>query len=479
MISRKWPALRDWTPSARPLATRRAVYGKVHRAPSDYRWIGWSAGFGSGPAPLENELALGSEDSPASFFAWRSPGAIAVKCYRSRAFDAAGRPGGVEKQVLAADDNGAPAAVLAFLLLAAAEPFEDSVWWESWRDPRWTSLEFYLPIPEEQCPVLAMEKFDPLSQQGIGELLEAVPGARLEDFYAQLLAGQTPVIFPIAGQPLPPLALAALLLPLDPPLAARVSFAGGFPSRNLDPARLSHWSAIACPPDVSAPEVAPPREFRAEAAAMVRLLERGRAASPTPLEPREIQLSDGGSFLIDFLESPERWIAPGERGSWSLTKVGPWRVVRHEDEADLLRDRVRRFAAEIDAMPDSPAKKHLATKVDLLRAMLLVLCPGTESIEAAGLPATGRVPALYFAGRIESPDWPELGRYSAQEFATLARHSLEQTVLPAMVRPVAQWLEVCAGREESGKLGGYARMALRHFGGARESRPEAGAHSAF
>src|SRR3954462_293205 len=91
-----WPALSGLNTSSGTLHYGRAVRGKVHRAPTDYRWIAASAELDPQSAGLLEAASIGSEDEPAGVFCWRpaANGFVAIRAYPSRARDAAGRPGG-------------------------------------------------------------------------------------------------------------------------------------------------------------------------------------------------------------------------------------------------------------------------------------------------------------------------------------------------------------------------------------------------
>ena len=453
-----WPALRGWTAPSGAIATRRAVYGKVHRAPTDYRWIAWSGGFGSGPA-LERDLVMGGEDSVGTICCWRcSPetGAIAATFYASRAFDAAGRPGRIEKQVIAATpDSTVPPAALAFLLLPEAARLDDTVWWETWKDPRWSTLSYHLPLAADQCPAPSFEGFDSRVIQGVTELLDSVADDGLQEFYAQLASRSGTAVLRTNTKDLSPLALAALLLPLEPDFAQSVSLAGGSASKSIELRRLANWSGIVCPPGVEVADPVPALpEFVAEGERLAGILAGGLRKTSA------LELSPGGRFLIQYLESDERWFVPGEPGGKSLALAGPWPAVTSEAERILLRGRVASFAADVAGLGATSARaRQLATKADLLRALLLVLCPGPESLRSVDLPSTKAIPALLFAGRIEIQDWHQMARYSASEFMSLCSQSMDCYVA-SLVREVENWLWDCA-REQVDPIGKYALQALR------------------
>src|SRR5262249_29684747 len=145
-----------------------------------------------------------------------------------------------------------PPAALAFLLMPEAARLDDTVWWETWRDPRWKSRDYHLTISEQECPVLRPEGLEQRLDCGVDELLQAVDGDRLGEFYSLLLSGPGPAVLRIAAPALSPLALAALLLPLERELTEEISVAGGVFSGRLDPAALGHWRAVVVPPRTAA-----------------------------------------------------------------------------------------------------------------------------------------------------------------------------------------------------------------------------------
>jgi hypothetical protein len=140
--------------------------------------------------------------------------------------------------------------------------------------------------------------------------------------------------------------------------------------------------------------------------------------------------------------------------------VGPWPVVQREEEAIFLRQCVASFIQEIESAAETAGRRQLSTKADLLRALLLVLCPGGESLQVVSLPSTRRVPSLLFAGRIEVQDWQAMAQYTAAEFQRLVDQSLRETTLPSLVKEVAAWLEDCAKRLDTGQAQAYARHAI-------------------
>lgn len=240
-----WPALDG--PLKGLLRIERGVWGKAHGARSDFRWLAQSAAFGEGTGggELGRKLNLGLEDRPEKLVAWRMGDhgtASAVAAYPSRAADAAGRRGFLEKQILVwrpldALPDRVPAAAAAFLLLETAASFDDRIWWDRQDGARWSDPAFVLPIPAPGHPPVALSEraladavaagIDELSRSGISE-------DELARFYTALLAGERPAKLGGVAAPLPPRALAALLLPLPREHADALSLLGGLPSSRGD-----------------------------------------------------------------------------------------------------------------------------------------------------------------------------------------------------------------------------------------------------
>ena len=215
-----WPA---FGPNRRrpeaPLTVHRAVLGKVHQAASDFRWITHTPEVQPRKLGLSALLSLGPEDIPVRTAAWRmlDAGAVAMVGYRSRAVDRSGRSGGLEKQILywprAGTTDGLAAG--AFALLGALEGASDDIWWSSWDSYRWDEPDYYLRREPE---AIGPGDLSQAVEQGL-EALQAAVGdkPKLARFYGQLLAGSVarPALLDGLAEPLPPLALAALL-PLAP-----------------------------------------------------------------------------------------------------------------------------------------------------------------------------------------------------------------------------------------------------------------------
>lgn len=248
--SPEWPAL-DWEQAEPPrqLDFVRGVWGKVHGAPTDYRWIASGPGFGPG-AELENEISLGREDRPAAGQAWRSldDEALAVGFYPSRTRDAAGRSGFVEKQVLLwRRPPQVPAAVGALLLLPLAARSSDEIWWGRRDEPRLHDPDFRLDLPPETDPPAPVDLHDlaARAEEARRRLSELVDERSLARLYAGILGGGRALPLELSA-PLPAAAVAALLLPLPRHVADRLSIAGWIPSERTASTDLRRcWDVVA------------------------------------------------------------------------------------------------------------------------------------------------------------------------------------------------------------------------------------------
>ncbi len=261
-----WPALDllgQQLPSELPY--QRAVWGKVHGAATDYRWIAATGSFAQGQQGVERQLVLGTEDAPHKSQHWRTTGGVhyALQCYPSRAVDAAGRSGLLEKQVLEWRREPAVPAVLGSLaLLPWIADWTDEVWWPARGEPRLLESDFTLELDAATCPPVPVsaEAVARAIASGIEQLQQLVSVEVLGELYARLLSGQRGV--PLGGleAPLAPEALAALALPLPRKLADRLSLAGWLPSTRVDPAALADsWDLVAAgdPDLVPAGDTAP------------------------------------------------------------------------------------------------------------------------------------------------------------------------------------------------------------------------------
>lgn len=446
-----WPALDREGETPPRLEMARAVWGKVHGAASDFRWIAHSPEFDPRERHLERELLLGFEDAPGPAPCWRAiEGTFyAISCYPSRAVDAARRSGFLEKQVLRwTPPNGMPAALGALLLLPEVARHTDRVWWESSADARWTRPDFALILkPEDAAPVeVSAEALERNAADGLAAVRAAVSEQSLAELYSALLANRRPVILSGLHSPLPPAALATLLLPLPRKLADRLSLAGWFPSKRADSESFQRlWSVLLCdrPPAalrVPEPVVSEPGRVAAQAllsADPLRLGGQPRArveSSPAggPQRPSIIQR------LLDFAaDDDRRWFAPDEMDRPVRT------LARYESD---LMDCVRTVDAEIGKLDLDDGggwrRKHLTVKADLLRAAALALAPQTAG--QVGAYRSRRVPALLYCPKLAEQDLRGLGELGEAKLAELVRQSLDCPDL--FGRAFRNWLEGWAKR---------------------------------
>jgi len=303
-----WPALADLagdgerTALPATLTASRAVWGKVHGAASDYRWIAFTPPFDPRPTPLSRQLACGREDAPASFPAWRTltRGHFAVAGYPSRAIDGSGRSGFLEKQVLLwSRPEGVPAALGALLLGPAAAASTDAVWWERQGEVDWSDPDAILSLSEAEGRVEV-----PVGGEGLGAAIEgAIEAGRralvrltseevLGRFYADLVAGRRPAFLDGLAEPLPAEALAVLLLPLPRPLADGLSLAGWLPATRPTREEVGgDWDGVATSGPLASqgePEARPDEEALARGRELARILltlESPAGAGPSGVRP--------------------------------------------------------------------------------------------------------------------------------------------------------------------------------------------------
>ncbi len=292
----RWPALSGGIiPDS--LQLQRAVWGKVHGAASDFRWIA-AGGFNPQKARLERELRVGGEEQLQSFPLWRSLGSshYAVSAYPSRATDAQGRTGFLEKQVLRwRRAPHVPAALGAFKLLPLVASYSDEVWWDKRYDPRWEERDFVIALADHDESVLDTQALSAAISTSIDALRTAIDEEALGAVYAGILAGQRPTALLLHGKPLPHVALPALLLPLPREYADQLSLAGWLPSQRAAADKLrQQWDVVGVDDSTPSwdPGVVAGKEIRAKAERMARALLAGdpsrliaRNHVPVPPEP--------------------------------------------------------------------------------------------------------------------------------------------------------------------------------------------------
>lgn len=287
IFSLPWPALEGGS-LPHELRCERAVWGKVHGAASDYRWIARSPGLRDRGSHLAAALNLGSEDQVQRAPFWRVFGEICLAgvFYPSRAQDAFGRAAKIEKQLLWWQrPPEIPAALGALVLLSRIFAGGDELWWKYAGDPAWTDMEFSLELPLEDAPAPSQESLGALIERGRQQVAELLAPLILESFYVDLLEGRRPALLGPLARPLGPEGLAALLLPLPRQLADSLSLAGWLPSSRFDLASLGQrWSGLCVPnqPPTRATETL--ERSRQDAWAMAQAVRAEPGSAPIPLE---------------------------------------------------------------------------------------------------------------------------------------------------------------------------------------------------
>ena len=479
----EWPALQGERPPD-SLDYERGVWGKAHGATTDFRWIARSADFGRDPG-LHQELSLGGEDVPISFQAWRNAGdcCYAVTAYPSRAIDAAGRRGFLEKQVLEwRRPESVPAALGALLLLPQVARMTDEIWWDSPGGELWSSPERFLSIVAEEHRPLVVDERSLASalQRGRRALQEAVDAEALANFYEQLLSSGRPAFLAGLRTPLPPEALAALLLPLPRAIADRISIAGWIPtSRPVFADLANRWDAVVTPrPATSSPAVpagrqavrmaqqlladeqvpeerpfewiaAKPKDVSIPVAPNVpvvaKVVNEPRKSSLRPMRELDLQPPERGSEAILFAlyefarAANRRWLTPEmlkESGYVPCFSSG-------EPAARLLLDWVQHVR---DRRPGYADVAQWQVKVDLLRSATFVLVPECSTLREAGLPDAGsRVPALLFALMLDRNQSDRLGELGTEALADLLDQSFRCEGANIWAGKLRRWLDQWEG----------------------------------
>lgn len=423
----RWPGLQADGPVPAVLRCQRAVWGKAHAAASDYRWLALSEGFRPADALARSLLLPGLENQPRRVWFWRphpaGQGYIAGVAYPSRAKDAAGRQEFLEKQILVFDNPARrPAAECALLLLPLLADWNDSIWWDRQHEVDWFKPDSVLDIA---CAPLAVENLtqaiESAARQGLRALRAQCAEPALARFYAQCLSRQRPACLHGLDAPLPPEALAALLLALDCGQADALSIAGWLPADDKSgqwdavclpgppPAKLGadagavaqatrlaralsqkNPSLLGPPPKTAQPPAAAPS--RQTAGAVIRPGMRFRLRMPDPIMRGYRLLLAVYDFACAW---DRRWLAPesvqsafGQNLAEAYAPDSEEAQLLYEWIACLSRDRPW-YAEGWDA------------KVDQLRALALALSPYPATLDRLGVPES--VPPLLYAHWVDKP----------------------------------------------------------------------------
>lgn len=421
-----WPALSSQAELKEGgLHYSRGVHGKVHRAASDYRWIAATPDIEPIGTEILRATAFGTEDQPREVFAWVPLGNsyLTVHAYPSRARDAAGRPGGIEKQILRwmPGDSGIPPALAAFFLLEVARSFDDSIWWGSWDSSDWRRREFVLPLNEAACKPVRWhaDRLQNLIDGGIAAL-RAVKEDALARFYQSVLDERTPALLKVESGSLPWAAVAALLLPLPADIAARTSLCGGLPANDVRRDMLRNWSGVVCDVSAASSEGEPGMAARSVARALL-------SGDPALIDTKtggHHEMSASAKYLSIFLVSSNRNLAdpPADHD---------WEPIR-STELESLVGEIRRLDDEAqspqifagDPERQSARQRHLRLKADLARSWLYACAPDGRVLQELPPREDAIPPALWFAAMAPS-SYRLRERYDPAAFAMLVEHSLK------------------------------------------------------
>ena len=511
-----WPALAGAEALVdEPLHYEIGIWGKVHGLASDYRWIARSSGFGARLPDLHRYLRLGGEDLPVRTAAWRAPWSefhselagqdwFAIGTYPSRAQDAFGRSGVLEKQVLhwLRPSPGFPAALAACALLPLLTHADDRLWWGQVGAAPRPRLDAVMPLGPDTCPAVALghSGLAAAIATGIDDLLAVLDQSRLAGAYAALLAGVRPVMLGGLDRPLSPFALAALLLPLPAELAGRCSVCAWMPSILIDPLDLGHnWDlAVTRQPWPIPPVTAEFADRGALLAAALRARDPGLirpTQGPGPIRHGVLtapagSLSDNiigsqiprvgsetsvhcASTPYAIVEQSQPCMHPNPRmhlePAAAASRPGLGYLYEFADRINLRRLDLARLALDLSKPAVYPLlgperdpaghpligwiaaqERHLppgvdaaewAFKIDQLRAAALILLPHPATLDLVGLPGDPRVPALLAVLALEPARVAiHLMAHGGPALCRMLEHSLSCPI-PSLVVDIRAWMQ--------------------------------------
>jgi len=471
-----WPSLSGVSPGALPrsLVVEQGVWGKVHGARSDFRWIAATRGFTSLGTDIERQVTVGVEDRPTRFPLWRTHAGVqfAGTCYPSRARDAAGRGGALEKQLLAwRTEPQIPTALAALLFLPRVEELDDGAWWGKADASVWDrDSRFVLDLGASREIPVSEAVLDAAVREGISALRAALAPSSAEAVLADLFSGfldeRRPVLLPSGNGPLSPEALAVLLLPLERSRGARLSLSGWLPSARPPGRSLGErWDLVACAAEAAGAgghPAADPRGRRMAEALLAgdpSLLQqaRGQVAVAIPIDTRsgwgEVEVDVRGStspealemsvgrgplpqaptvpeppdtadrawwLLYDFVRDPQRfWLDPRDLAPYLEDS-------RSGDGAPAVQTALAWLGALDSNSPAGTAGEQHQTKRDLLRAAILALSPTAATYDALVSFRSERVPPLLYLASAPPRAWERARRTLGDaRFAGLLEQSRE------------------------------------------------------
>jgi hypothetical protein len=270
------------------------------------------------------------------------------------------------------EPQGVPLAVGALGLLSHITSLNDEVWFDLSCDPNWMREEYEIELPCLEFTI-SSSQLETAAQNGFKVLRDVSPSL-LSSFYADLLAGNGPSLLSGNTQPLPPEALAALLLPGREQECARWSLAG------WEPSRTDYWAGIACSNALQQLPAQPAGENRTE------FLDRAQMiAEAIVTDSPELANGPGEQVraLLAFARDPRRrWVDAEELPDSSLATLSraeselladTMREIRSTDVPDYLRD--------VDDDVRHGFQLDLQKKAAVHRAWWLMITPSSQLSE--------------------------------------------------------------------------------------------------
>jgi len=414
MSFNNWPAFVNFDmPDFDTIEYEHGVWGKAHGARTDYRWLALTPDADFKKNEIDYELSLGNESLPRLGFFWKylNNKHYAVMTYPSRAEDADGRRDFLEKQILCLKSPNFPAPLTAMLLFTKLFKYDESVWWEQRQSIDWDNEpDAFIELPSRQSSI---------STTGIIEK----SFEQLRDYFGDketLAQFYSNFIYSDATVPLPPLALAALLLPFPKNRAEELSIAGWFPSSTIKPEHFKKWDMLVLPSDLSVtsrlqePRGIPMSVAESYATAIfdnnpdilkedvTQQIQPIQANTITPT-PNKIKIQGEGE--ISFPELPEdyrelkyieelrnfamnpnrRWL---DAYNWKLSAEEPFPYQSSLDTVNSLMEMVKLLERDtpkytLEFLQDA-VKKQWEVKIRLLKTAIFIISPYKETYDALG-----------------------------------------------------------------------------------------------
>jgi hypothetical protein len=351
-----WPALDGLQPrTTATLRVEQAIWGRGGPNPES-GWIARSKGFQGDPTRVVPALQIGDEDRPAPTPLWRVIDGryYAVWCYPSPAVDTLAQSNLLKKQILEwAPSSSIPTAAAALILLLEASKLEHKIWSGGSSGPGSRVKKPRIDIPALNVR-LSVQELESQITEGL-RFWRGCSRETLVALFTGIEQGVKPCFLAGMESPLPPAALASLLLPFPRNQSDKLSLCGWTPAQSWGPGENIEWDVVAT------------------GAAFIQTIEEPSIASS--LKSESLLKGDpsiargpqrGVTVLLDFAASRQRWLdlarLPGKTGALS------------RPEEEHLRQAIQkgRAAALGEAgLPEELAearRRHLAFKADVIEA---------------------------------------------------------------------------------------------------------------